>query len=173
VLGLLRSAAVGTAAWWLGILAGIAVGAPIAFFVHPTAGRLVGGAAAGAIAGAIEARGTTRTRGRRGRFTLATALVTALAAALLLDVHGLPWLVGAAFGAATSAAQAASLRLGPRALLARALSSAVGWSVGFAVLHSDVACWRLGVLGPAVAALVLAALERSSDPPGAAASPAR
>lgn len=157
MLRLLVTALGATFGWWIGILAGITIGAPIGFFVGPVAGRVVGGIVAGLIGGAIEARSNPAMRGKRLRFTGATALATAIASVLLLDGQVLPWLVGGAFGAAIGGAQAAAVSLPRREALLRAATSAAGWSLGFIVLHDGGASYsKLGVLGPGLAAIILA-----------------
>lgn len=144
-----------TLGWWMGILVGISFGAPIGFLVSPLSGRAIGGIIAGLVAGAIEARSTSALRGKRLRFTGATALATALVTVVLLDVQSLPWLVGAAFGAAIGLAQAGAVGLGRRDASVRAAALAVGWSFGFLVLKDGGALSKLGVLAPALSALLI------------------
>jgi hypothetical protein len=95
-------------------------------------------------------------RGKRLRFATASALATALAALALVDVQVMPWLVGGLFGATIALAQSFAVRLPRRAALLRAATSAAGWSLGFVVLRDGGAYSKLGVLGPAVAGVLLA-----------------
>jgi hypothetical protein len=169
----LALAAIGaTLGWWIGILLGMTLGGAIGFFVSPLAGRILGGLFAGAVGGAVEARSNSGLRGMRLRFTGASSLATSLAAALLLDVQVLPWLVGGLFGVSLGAAQATAMRLPPRDALFRALTSSVSWSIGFLVLRDAGASAKLGVLAPGVAVLLLAVASspRLRGAPSAAAS---
>ncbi len=145
-----------TLGWWLGILVGITLGGAIGFLASPLVGRALGGILAGLIGGAIEARTNQAMDGKRLRFAAASAAATALAAMLLLDVQTMPWLVGAAFGAALGAAQAQAVLLARRDVALRTLTSAVAWSLGFVVLHHGGTFGKLGVLAPGVAAILLA-----------------
>lgn len=145
-----------TFGWWLGILMGSTVGGALNWFVSPVLGRMIGGLLAGLIGAAIEARFMSSLRGKRLQFTGATALVTAVATLLLIDVHALPWLVGGVFGAAIAVAQAKVLGLGSRDAILRTLSSSVAWSLGFALLQHGGAYEKLGVLAPGLAVILFA-----------------
>jgi hypothetical protein len=145
-----------TLGWWLGMLVGITLGGAIGFLASPLVGRALGGLLAGLIGGAIEARTLRTMKGKRLRFAAASALATALAAMLLLDVQVLPWLVGGLFGTMLGAAQAQATGLGRRDSLLRTAFGAVAWSLGFVVLHAGGSFGKLGVLAPAIAALLLA-----------------
>lgn len=161
MLRVLLAALGATFGWWLGILAGSTMGGAVAWFASPLAGRLVGGLFAGLIGGAIEARSNVSMRGKRLRFTGATALVTAVVTLLLLDVQVLPWLVGGVFGAAIALAQAKALGLARRDAVLRALTSSAAWSLGFFVLHTGGAYGKLGVVAPGLAVLLLALASSS------------
>jgi hypothetical protein len=153
----LALAAVGaTLGWWLGILVGITLGGAVGFLASPLVGRALGGVLAGLIGGGIEARTLRTMDGKRFRFAAASAVATALAAILLLDVQVMPWLVGAGFGAALGAAQGQAVGLARRDVILRTLTSAAAWSLGFVVLHSGGTFGKLGVLAPGVAAILLA-----------------
>ena len=145
-----------TLGWWLGMLVGITLGGAFGFLASPLVGRALGGLLAGLIGGAIEARTIPALKGKRLRFAAASALATALSAMLLLDVQVLPWLVGGLFGTMLGAAQAQAAGLGRRDSIHRTLASAVAWSLGFMVLHAGGSLGKLGVLAPALAALLLA-----------------
>jgi hypothetical protein len=162
-------AAVGaTLGWWLGILVGITLGGAIGFLASPIVGRALGGVLAGLIGGAIEARTLPSATGRRLGFTAASALATALAAVLLLDVQVMPWLVGGLFGAMLAGAQARALGLGRRDALLRTLTSTAAWSLGFVVLHAGGPSGKLGVLAPGLAAVLLALASARRAPAASA-----
>jgi hypothetical protein len=148
-----------TLGWWMGILAGTTIGGMFLFFGGSIAGRLVGGLLAGLIGGGIEAATLAASRGRRLRFTGASAVATAIVALLLLGVQSVPWLVGGVFGAALGLSQALAMGLPRRDAALRTLTSAAAWAVGFVILHGGGSFGRLGVLAPGVAALLLAGLS--------------
>lgn len=156
MLRVLLAALGATFGWWLGILAGSTIGGAVGWFATPLAGRLVGGLCAGLIGGAIESSTNASTRGKRLRFTGATALVTTAVTLLLLDVQSMPWLVGGVFGAAISLAQARALGLARRDAVLRVLTSATAWSLGFFVLQAGGTWGKLGVSAPGLAAVALA-----------------
>ena len=148
-----------TLGWWLGMLVGITLGGAFGFLTSPLVGRALGGLLAGLIGGALEARALPSMKGKRRRFAVASALSTALAAMLLLDVQVMPWLVGGLFGAALGAAQAQAVGLARRDVLLRALASSAAWSLGLVVLHAGGSFGKLGVLAPALAAVLVASLR--------------
>jgi hypothetical protein len=158
MLRLVLTALLATLGWWVGILLGSTIGGLVGIFSSPIAGRIVGGLLAGIIAGAVEARAMPSMRGKRLRFSFATAAATAILTVLLLDVQVLPWLVGGAFGAAIALAQGGAVRLPARQTLLRAATSAAAWSLGFVLLHAGGACGKLGVIAPGLAVLLLALL---------------
>jgi len=150
------TALLATLGWWMGILLGSTIGGVVGIFASPLAGRIVGGLLAGLIGGAVEGRATPALRGKRLRFSFATAFATATLAVLLLDVQVLPWLVGGVFGAATALAQTGAVRLPARASILRATTSAAAWSMGFVFLHAGGTCGKLGVVAPGLAVVLLA-----------------
>lgn len=161
MLRVLLAALGATFGWWLGILAGSMLGGAVAWFASPMAGRLVGGLCAGLIGGAIESGSTVSMRGKRLRFTGATALVTALLTLLLLEVQVLPWLIGGVVGAALAVAQAKALGLARRDAILRLLTSAATWSLGFFVLQTGGPYGKIGVIAPGLAAVLLALASSS------------
>jgi hypothetical protein len=163
ILRVLLAALGATFGWGLGILVGSTIGGAIGVFVSPFAGRAIGGLLAGAIAGAIESRANTAMRGKRLRFTGATAVMTAIVTVLLVDVHILFWLVGAAFGAATAAAQAKALGLARRDAILRVLTSSAAWSLGFLVLDVGGKYGKIGLIAPGLAAVVFALATLSAE----------
>lgn len=150
------TALLATLGWWMGILLGSTIGGVVGIFASPLAGRIVGGLLAGLIGGAVEGRATPALRGKRLRFSFATAFATATLAVLLLDVQVLPWLVGGVFGAATALAQTGAVRLPARASILRATTSAAAWSMGFVFLHAGGTCGKLGVVAPGLAVVLFA-----------------
>jgi hypothetical protein len=150
------TALLATLGWWMGILIGSTIGGVVGIFASPIAGRIVGGLLAGLIGGAVEGRAMPSMRGKRGRFSLATAVASAILAVLFLDVQVLPWLVGGVFGAAIALAQAGAVRLPARASMLRAATSAAAWSMGFVLLHAGGTCGKLGVVAPGLAVILLA-----------------
>jgi hypothetical protein len=150
------TALLATLGWWMGILLGSTIGGVVGIFASPIAGRIVGGLLAGLIGGAVEGRAMPSMRGKRLRFSFATAVASAILAVLLLDVQVLPWLVGGVFGAAIALAQAGAVRLPARASILRAATSAAAWSIGFVLLHAGGTCGKLGVVAPGLAVVLLA-----------------
>lgn len=150
------TALLATLGWWMGILLGSTIGGVVGIFASPLAGRIVGGLLAGLIGGAVEGRATPALRGKRLRFSFATAFATATLAVLLLDVQVLPWLVGGVFGAATALAQTGAVRLPARASILRTTTSAAAWSMGFVFLHAGGTCGKLGVVAPGLAVVLFA-----------------
>ena len=150
------TALLATLGWWMGILLGSTIGGVVGIFASPLAGRIVGGLLAGLIGGAVEGRATPALRGKRLRFSFATAFATATLAVLLLDVQVLPWLVGGVFGAATALAQTGAVRPPARASILRATTSAAAWSMGFVFLHAGGTCGKLGVVAPGLAVVLFA-----------------
>ena len=150
------TALLATLGWWMGILLGSTIGGVVGIFASPLAGRIVGGLLAGLNGGAVEGRATPALRGKRLRFSFATAFATATLAVLLLDVQVLPWLVGGVFGAATALAQTGAVRLPARASILRATTSAAAWSMGFVFLHAGGTCGKLGVVAPGLAVVLFA-----------------
>ena len=155
VLRLVLTAVFATLGWWLGILLGSAIGGVVGIFASPIAGRIVGGLLAGLVGGAVEGRALPATRGKRLRFSFATAITTAIVAVLLLDVQVLPWLVGGVFGGAIALAQAGAVGLRRRST---ALRTATRRPRGRWVraLHAGGSLAKLGVLAPGLAVVLLA-----------------
>ncbi len=167
------TAVLATLGWWMGILLGSTIGGLVLVFASPLAGHIVGGLLAGLIGGAVEGRGMPSMRGKRLRFSFATAMACALLAVLLLDVQVLPWLVGGMFGAAIALAQAGAVRLAARASVLRAATSAAAWSMGFVLLHAGGTCGKLGVIAPGLAVVLLAVASAMTNATKSASSDVR
>ena len=153
------TALLATLGWWMGILLGSTIGGVVGIFASPIAGRIVGGLLAGLIGGAVEGRAMPALRGKRLRFSFATAVTTAILTVLLLDVQVLPWLVGGVFGAAIALAQSGAVRLPLRQSILRAATSAAAWSLGFVLLHAGGTGGKLGVIAPGLAVVLLAVVS--------------